>query len=164
MQALFLTKMILPVEKTLFFMRSYTMVYFGKNREVRPRPLSVKDVFFLIVFPVAVSILLLSAFPDPSLARISHQPSAATANMPASTALRSLGLLNIPSGTPTSPSLRAPCICGHLRCFATMPGEKSGLTLSISFAIQRLSGKAGDPKSMEDSAMIVFFAAPGQGR
>jgi len=69
------------------------------------------------------------------LTRISHQPSAATPNMPVSAALRSLGLLNIPSGMPTSSSLRAPCIHRHLQRFATMPGEKSGLRLSPVFSI-----------------------------
>jgi len=120
--------------------------------------------------------------------RIFRQPSAVTAKMPASTALRSLGLLNAPSGTLSSPSvrirlitgwpfphpifgpsspapqsqnpqhsasamppvlltrrsqispesgrangqpvisriLRAPCIYRHLRCFATVLGEKCG--------------------------------------
>jgi len=63
-------------------------------------------------------------------ARISRQLSAATPNLPAPASLRSLGRLNAVFTMPTSPSLRAPFICGHLRRFATIPGEKSGLVLS----------------------------------
>jgi hypothetical protein len=62
-----------------------------------------------------------------SLTRISHKLSTVTAYMPASTALRSPGLLNIPSGSLSSSSLRAPCACRHLRCFATILCEKCGL-------------------------------------
>ena len=63
------------------------------------------------------------------LARISHQVYAATLNMPASTALRSVGLLNIVSTMPTSSSRRVPCIHRHLQRFATIPGEKCRLGL-----------------------------------
>jgi hypothetical protein len=61
------------------------------------------------------------------LTRISHQLSAKTPNMPAFTALRLLGHLNVPSGTLPESSHRAPCIRRLLRRFATTPGEKCGL-------------------------------------
>ncbi len=44
-----------------------------------------------------------------------------------STALRSVGLLDVLPSTPASPSPRAPCIHARLRRLATKPGEKSGL-------------------------------------
>jgi len=44
-----------------------------------------------------------------------------------STALRSVGLLDVLSSTPAEPSGRAPCIHARLRRLATKPGEKNGL-------------------------------------
>jgi hypothetical protein len=61
------------------------------------------------------------------LARISHQFSTAAADTGMSTALRSVGLLDVLSSTPAGPSRRAPCIHARLHRLATRPGEKSGL-------------------------------------
>ena len=44
-----------------------------------------------------------------------------------STALRSVGLLDVLSSTPAEPSGRAPCFHARLRRLATKPGEKCGL-------------------------------------
>jgi hypothetical protein len=60
-------------------------------------------------------------------ARISHEPSAATSHLPVSPVLRSVGLLDVLSSTPASPSRRAPWIYRHLRRFATKAREKPGL-------------------------------------
>jgi radical SAM superfamily enzyme YgiQ (UPF0313 family) len=60
------------------------------------------------------------------LARISHQLSAAAADPGMSTALRSVGRLDVLSRTPAAPSRRAPCIHAHLRRLATKSDEKSG--------------------------------------
>jgi len=48
-----------------------------------------------------------------------------------STALRSVGLLDVLSSTPAEPSGRAPCIHTRLRRLATKSGEKSGLGLRV---------------------------------
>ena len=61
------------------------------------------------------------------LARISHQVSTAAADPGMSTALRSVGLLDVLSSTPAGSSRRAPCIHARLRRLATEPGEKCGL-------------------------------------
>ena len=44
-----------------------------------------------------------------------------------STALRSVGFLDVLSSTPAESSRRAPCIHARLRRLATKPGEKCGL-------------------------------------
>ncbi len=62
-----------------------------------------------------------------ALARISHQASTAATDPGMSTALRSLGLLDVLLSTPAGPLGRAPCIHARLRRLATRPGEKSGL-------------------------------------
>jgi hypothetical protein len=61
------------------------------------------------------------------LARISHQISAAAADPGISTALRSVGFLDVLSSTPAESSRRTPCIHARLRRLATKPGEKCGL-------------------------------------
>ena len=61
------------------------------------------------------------------LARISHQLSTAAADPGMSTALRSVGLLDVLSSTPAELSGRAPCIHARLRRLATKPDEKCGL-------------------------------------
>jgi hypothetical protein len=61
------------------------------------------------------------------LARISHQASAAAADTGMSTALRSVGLLDVVSTTPAGPSVATPCIHTRLHRLATNPGEKCGL-------------------------------------
>ena len=61
------------------------------------------------------------------LARISHQVSTAAADPGMSTALRSVGFLDVLSSTPAESSRRAPCIHARLRRLATKPGEKCGL-------------------------------------
>jgi hypothetical protein len=62
--------------------------------------------------------------------RISRQISAAAADPVMSTALPSVGFLDVPSSTPAEFSRRAPCIHARLRRLATKPGEKCGLTRS----------------------------------
>ena len=62
------------------------------------------------------------------LIRISHQVSTAAADPGMSTALRSVGFLDVLSSTPAESSHRAPCIHARLRRLATKPGEKCGLT------------------------------------
>ena len=84
-------------------------------------------VFIEFAFPL---IIPAAFFAMHGLTRISHQVSAATSNMPASTALRSVGLLNIVPTMPTSSSRRVPCIHGPLQRFATIPGEKCGFVHS----------------------------------
>ena len=64
-----------------------------------------------------------------ALARISHQVSTAAADPGMSTALRSVGFLDVLSSTPAESSRRAPCIHARLRRLATKPGEKCGLVL-----------------------------------
>jgi hypothetical protein len=70
----------------------------------------------------------------PALARISHQLSTAAADPGMSTALRSVGLLDILSSMLAGPSVAlagklpdAPCIHARLRRLATKSGEKCGL-------------------------------------
>jgi hypothetical protein len=60
------------------------------------------------------------------LARISHQFSAAAADPGMSTALRSVGFLDVLSSTPAESSRRAPCSHARLRRLATKHGEKCG--------------------------------------
>src|SRR5438477_8613989 len=61
------------------------------------------------------------------LARISHTLSAADADCGASASLRSFGLLDVGSTTPSSASLRAPRIRATLCVLATRGCEKCGL-------------------------------------
>ena len=76
------------------------------------------------------------SFPGPGrgrhagLTRISHQVSTAAADPGMSTALRSVGFLDVPSSTPAESSRRAPCIHARLRRLATKLGEKCGLAHS----------------------------------
>ena len=56
---------------------------------------------------------------DLDLARIIHEASTAAADPGMSTALRSLGLLDVLSSTPVESSRRAPCIRARLRRLAT---------------------------------------------
>ena len=65
------------------------------------------------------------------LARISHQVSTAAADPGMSTALRSVGLLDVLSSTPAETSRRAPCSHARLRRLATKPGEKCGLVVFL---------------------------------
>ncbi len=67
------------------------------------------------------------------LARISHQISAAAVDPGMSTALRSIGFLDVLSSTPAESFRRAPCIHARLRRLATKPGEKCGLTSILGF-------------------------------
>jgi hypothetical protein len=75
------------------------------------------------------------------LTRISHQLSTAAADPGMSTALRSVGLLDVLSSTPAEPSRRAPCSHARLRRLATKPGEKCGLMIENTrkLRIMRLS-------------------------
>ena len=65
---------------------------------------------------------------ESSLARFSHGLSTAAADPGMSTALRSVGFLDVLSSTPAESSRRAPCIHARLRRLATKSREKSGLT------------------------------------
>ena len=58
-----------------------------------------------------------------------------------STALRSVGRLDVLSSTPAAPSGRAPCIHARLHRLATKSGEKSGLVegLHVHVAIPDLA-------------------------
>ncbi len=60
-------------------------------------------------------------------ARIFHQPSAAARDRAASTALRSVAVLNVPPSTPAGGSGRAPCICNPLIAPRCDGGEEPGL-------------------------------------
>ena len=62
-----------------------------------------------------------------SLARISHQRTAAAPIMPTSPAFRSKNVLDVLPSTPATIFLRAPCSRGHLRRLAAISGEKCGL-------------------------------------
>ena len=77
------------------------------------------------MFSILAPILVISGLCV--LARISHQLSAAAADSGMSTALRSVGHLDVLSSTPAAPSGRAPCIHARLHRLATKSGEKSGL-------------------------------------
>ncbi|MFQ5737489.1 MAG: xanthine dehydrogenase family protein molybdopterin-binding subunit [Acidobacteriota bacterium] len=61
------------------------------------------------------------------LTRISHTQSTTAADMPASTALRSVGLLDVLSSATAGPSVATPCTHAHLHRLATIECEKCGL-------------------------------------
>src|SRR5438477_6171355 len=73
------------------------------------------------------------------LARISHTLSAADADCGPSASLRSFGLLDVGSTTPSSASLRAPRIRAALCVLATRGCEKCGLAKT---AVDRGDGGA----------------------
>jgi hypothetical protein len=83
------------------------------------------------------------------LARISHQLSTAAADPGMSTALRSVGRLDVLSSTPAAPSGRAPCIHAHLHRLATKSGEKSGSAPSRRAFFRKIvvSGYATDRRA-----------------
>ncbi|MEE9145462.1 MAG: hypothetical protein V3U06_11915, partial [Candidatus Binatia bacterium] len=70
------------------------------------------------------------------LARISHQPTAAGAHLPESTALGSDKGLDLLSSTPARFALCAPCISGHLRSLTSRSGEKCGLGENLMSKIE----------------------------
>jgi len=80
-----------------------------------------------------VSVTWLSAHPidtnifDLTLARNSHQPTAACALLSESTAFRSDKGLDVLYSTPARFVSLAPSISGHLRVLASRSGEKCGL-------------------------------------
>ena len=84
------------------------------------------------------------------LIRVPHQVSTAAADPGMSTALRSVGLLDVLSSTPAEPSRRAPCIHARLRRLATKPVEKCGPAIDAIFSRHTACGgnpegqKAGD--------------------
>ena len=69
----------------------------------------------------------MSFLESPGLARISHQLPTAAPHLPASAALRSVGVLDGPTGPPARASVATPCSRRHLRRLATKAGEKCGL-------------------------------------
>ncbi len=62
-----------------------------------------------------------------ALARMFHQQSAAARDRAASTALRSVAVLDVPPSTPAGSDGRAPCICSPLIAPRCDRGETSGL-------------------------------------
>src|SRR5258707_8710561 len=74
------------------------------------------------------------------LTRISHTLSAADADCGPSAWLRSFGLLAVGSTTPSSASLRAPCIRATLCVLATRGCEKCGLADQQAAARERCLG------------------------
>jgi len=62
------------------------------------------------------------------ITRISHRISTAAADPGMSTALRSVGFLDVLSSTPAESDRRAPCIHAHLRRLAAKPRAKCGLS------------------------------------
>src|SRR5689334_23380080 len=72
------------------------------------------------------------------LARISHQPPGTSADLPGSTSLRSLGVLDGPASPPPHASVATPCMSGHLRRLVTDAGEKCGLRLPADELPDRL--------------------------
>ena len=71
-----------------------------------------------------------------------------------STALRSVGRLDVLSSTPAAPSGRAPRIHARLRRLATKPGEKSGLV--VIAGLQEIDALVADKI---DDAMLFRKAA-----
>jgi len=105
-----------------------------------------------------------------TLARISHQRSAATPHLPASPALRSLDLLDVLQVRLRRPRRRAPWIYGHLRRFASNSGEKSGLVPPAAFHAEprlRFSPEIaaayvdGDPTDEVPDLMLLVEVLPG---
>jgi len=77
-----------------------------------------------------------------TLARISHQPTAAGAHLPKSTALGSDKGLGVLSSTPAPFVSHAPCNSGHLRALASRPDENCGLAEKVFlFVAGELSGE-----------------------
>ena len=89
-------------------------------------------------------------------ARISHQVTAADADLTAFAALNAARVPRVPlasqarsvlSSTPARPDSRSPCQCSHLRALASRPGEKCGLDIA-----SHVSSAAGlDPGSYRSS-------------
>ncbi len=76
---------------------------------------------------IVVEFCCVPADPFLTLARNSHQPTAAGVHLPESTALRSDKGLDVLSSTPARFVSLAPCISGHLHALASRSGEKCGL-------------------------------------
>ena len=67
--------------------------------------------------------------PGHGLARISHQLTAADADLPVFAALNAVRVLDVLSSTPARPNSRSPCEISHLHALASQSGEKCGLVL-----------------------------------
>jgi hypothetical protein len=91
-----------------------------------------------------------------SLARPSHQPSAAPADRPALAASDSVGHLDVVHDSACGGLGRLPCIRGPLRCFAARSGEKAGLAPSASGKTQALRRR---PPGSLDLVQRVGFPA-----
>ncbi len=93
-----------------------------------------------------------------TLARISHTLSAADADCGPSASLRSFGLLDVGSTTPSSASLRAPCIRATLCVLATRGCEKCGLGADTrsSFAMHSLSEVSRGGAATRRKDMTLF--------
>jgi beta-aspartyl-peptidase (threonine type) len=87
----------------------------------------------------------------PALTRIAHQFAAAT-DPGMSTALRSVGRLDVLSSTPAASSRRTPCIHARLRRLATKSGEKCGLIVHGGCAAVSVQEKAVREEACERAA------------
>ena len=67
----------------------------------------------------------------PDLARISHQLTAADADLAIFAALNAVRVLNVLSSTPARPNSRSPCENSHLHALASRSGEKCGLNTRV---------------------------------
>ena len=105
--------------------------------------------------PIILAGLMLACIAAPasgSLARTSHQVSAATADAPHPAALSHLGVLNVLSSTPPRPSDRKLHCARYLDALATKPGEKCGLADSAGiWETQRLEATMVAPDGAKAS-------------
>ena len=92
------------------------------------------------------------------LARNSHQPTAAGAYLPESTALRSDKGLDVLTSTPARFVSRASCISGHQRALASRPGEKCGLVV-VSLGSAHQKTRRPDTAEHRDRLGSVGWAA-----
>jgi len=82
------------------------------------------------------------------LARIAHRFTAAAADLPANTALRSAGVLGALSGTAARPASRAPCRYRSLQALAARVGERCGpaaIALLLAALPAWAAGDGGSP-------------------
>jgi hypothetical protein len=98
-----------------------------------------------------------------ALARISHKPSTAEADTGMSTALRSVGPLDVVHDYACAGLGRAPCIHARLRLLATKPCEKCGL--AAAGGISEMLGPGGErelPRLAVMHAALVGMAVCGE--
>ncbi len=95
-------------------------------------------------------------------ARIFHQPSAAARDRAASTALRSVAVLNVPPSTPAGGSGRTPCSCNPLIAPRYDRGETSGLEMRTE-QTQSKTGRRAAAFSGGAWTGLARRSAPGPG-